>query len=89
MNNLVNVITFQQMCQDRDKGVHAFLARLNSQAELCDMMVPCPEHRCAVSFMERLTMLKLVHGLQCVLMFDPLATPSHILHLEVMEVMTV
>ena len=63
-NNLVNVITFQQMAQERDEGVHAFLARLNGQAELCDLTVPCPEHGCSVSFKERLTMLQLVRGLQ-------------------------
>ena len=63
-NNLVNVIAFQQMCQERDEGVHGFLARLNGQAELCDMTVTCPEHGCDVSFKERLTMLQLVRGLQ-------------------------
>ena len=63
-NNLVNVIAFQQMCQERDEGVHGFLARLNGQAELCDMTVSCPEHGCDVSFKERLTMLQLVRGLQ-------------------------
>ena len=52
------------MAQERDEGVHAFLARLNGQAELCDLTVPCPEHGCSVSFKERLTMLQLVRGLQ-------------------------
>lgn len=64
-NNLVNVIRFQQMCQDRDEGVHAFLARLNGQAELCDMTVKCPSETCSrgMSFKERLTMLQLVRVL--------------------------
>ena len=63
-NNLVNVIQFQQMYQERDEGVHGFLARLNGQAELCNLTVPCPEHGCEVSFKERFTMLQLVRGLQ-------------------------
>ena len=69
-NNLVNVIDFQRMCQERDERVQGYLARLNGAAELCDLTVSwkCPGMECKevnqVSFKERFTMLQLVRGLQ-------------------------
>ena len=45
-NNLVNVMTLQGMNQEREEGVHAFLARLNGQADLCDLQVICPPPTC-------------------------------------------
>ena len=40
------------------------MARLNGQAELCDLTVLYPEHGCDISFKKRLMMLQLVRGLQ-------------------------
>merc|ERR1712082_187787 len=64
-NNLVNVMTMQGMSQDREEGVHAFLARLNGQANLCDLQITCPQPNCQkeVSFKEKFKMLQLVWGL--------------------------
>ena len=64
-NNLVNIMTLQGLGQEKDEGVHAFLARLNGQAELCDLCVTCPRPECQeeVSFIDRFKMLQLVRGL--------------------------
>ena len=64
-NNLVNVMTLQGMNQEREEGVNAFLARLNGQADLCDLQVTCPNSDCQkeVSFKEKFKMLQLVWGL--------------------------
>merc|ERR1712082_140601 len=64
-NNLVNVMTMQGMSQDREEGVHAFLARLNGQADLCDLAVVCPQPGCQkeVSFKDKFKMLQFVWGL--------------------------
>merc|ERR1712082_405905 len=58
-------MTMQGMSQDREEGVHAFLARLNGQADLCDLAVTCPQPQCCkeVSFKEKFKMLQLVWGL--------------------------
>ena len=58
-NNLVNVIQFQQMCQESGEWVDAFLACLNRQ-----VVLHCPEHGFSVSFKECLTILQLDCGLQ-------------------------
>ena len=58
-------MTLQGLGQEKDEGVHAFLARLNGQAELCDLRVSCPRAGCQeeVSFGEKFKMLHLVRGL--------------------------
>ena len=53
-NNLVNIMTLQGMGQEREEGVLAYLARLNGQAELCDLSVACPCGK-VVSFKDKFT----------------------------------
>ena len=63
-NNLVNVLGLQRMGQERDEGVLSFLARLNGQADLCDLQVTCPAP-CGkkVCFKDKFKLLQLVYGL--------------------------
>ena len=68
-NNLVAVVEFQGMLQERDERVQAYLARLKGAAELCDLTVKwkCQNTKCqessTVSFKDRFTTLQLVRGL--------------------------
>merc|ERR1712059_148142 len=53
------------MGQHRDEKVNSFAARLNGKADLCDLVVECPEPECGskVSFKEKIVMYQLIRGL--------------------------
>ena len=56
LNNLVNVVHFQEMKQFSDKTIAAFGTRLNGHANVCDFYTECPNTACdnSVSFREKM-----------------------------------
>jgi len=40
-NNMINIVQFQSLCQERDELVPQFAARLNGGAAICDFTVTC------------------------------------------------
>ena len=55
-NNLINIIELQRMGQQRNEPVSTYTARLNGQADLCDLVVTCQECQSEVSFKEKTAM---------------------------------
>ena len=51
-NNMINIVEFQGLCQDRDELVPQFAARLNGGAAICDFTVKC-ECSASVSYSEQ------------------------------------
>ena len=58
-------MTLQGMNQEWEEGLQAFLSRLISQTNLCNLQVICPQPNCQkeVSFKDKFKMLQLVWGL--------------------------
>jgi len=61
-NNMINIVQFQSLCQDRDELVPQFAARLNGAASICDFTVSCP-HSTSVSYAEKMQSFQLIRGL--------------------------
>lgn len=62
-NNLINIIDLQRMGQQRNEPISTYTARLNGQADLCDLMVTCSECQRDVFFKEKTAMYQLIRGL--------------------------
>ena len=62
-NNLINIIELQRMGQQRGETIKTYSARLNGQADLCDLFVTCNSCNEDVSFKEKTTMYQLIRGL--------------------------
>ena len=64
-NNLVNIVEFQRMGQNKDETIMAFSTRLNGQADVCDMFVPCHNQECSadVSYKEDMITYQFLRGL--------------------------
>ena len=61
-NNMINIVQFQSLCQDRDELVPQFAARLNGGAAICEFTVTC-ECTKKVSYTEAMQSFQLVRGL--------------------------
>ena len=61
-NNMINIVQFQGLCQDRDELVPQYAARLNGGAAICDFTVDC-ECKKSVSYSEAMQSFQLVRGL--------------------------
>ena len=61
-NNMINIVQFQSLGQDRDELVPQFAARLNGGAAICDFTVTC-ECSKSVSYSEAVQAFQLVRGL--------------------------
>ena len=61
-NNMINIVQFQSLCQDRDELVPHYAARLNGGAAICDFTVNC---KCleSVSYAEPMQSFQLIRGL--------------------------
>ena len=62
-NNLVNIIELQKMGQGADETVLQYSTRLNGQANICDLYVPCSNCDHDVSFREKTIMYQMIRGL--------------------------
>ena len=65
LNNLVNVVHFQEMKQFSDETIAAFGTRLNGHANVCDFYTECPNPACdnSVSFREKMILFQFLKGL--------------------------
>ena len=61
-NNMINIVQFQSLCQERDELVPQFAARLNGGAAICDFTVDCICHE-KVSYGEPMQSFQLIRGL--------------------------
>ena len=61
-NNMINIVNFQSLCQERDELVPQFAARLNGGASICDFTVQC-ECQKSVSYSQEMQSFQLVRGL--------------------------
>ena len=61
-NNMINIVHFQSLCQERDELVPQFAARLNGGAAICDFTVDC-ECAKSVSYSQAMQSFQLVRGL--------------------------
>ena len=61
-NNMINIVQFQGLCQDRDELVPQYAARLNGGAAICDFTVDCVCSK-SVSYSEAMQSFQLVRGL--------------------------
>ena len=61
-NNMINIVHFQSLCQERDELVPQFSARLNGGAAICDFTVACTCSE-SVSYSEEMQSFQLVRGL--------------------------
>ena len=61
-NNMINIVEFQNLCQERDELVPQFAARLNGGAAICDFTVTC-ECSKSVSYSDAMQCFQLVRGL--------------------------
>ena len=59
-NNLVNIVTLQQMGQQQNETVTSYSTRLNGQADVCDLLIECPDCHHDVSFKEKVLMYQFV-----------------------------
>ena len=61
-NNMINIVHFQSLCQERDELVPQFAARLTGGAAICDFTVEC---KCkeSVSYSEAMQSFQLIRGL--------------------------
>ena len=61
-NNMINIVDFQSLCQDRDELVPQFAARLNGGAAICDFTVKC---KCleSVSYSQAMQSFQIIRGL--------------------------
>ena len=64
LNNLVNIVEFQNLAQFNNETVTAFATRLSGHANLCDMLVTCSTCELDVSFKNKLVMFQFVKGLK-------------------------
>ena len=62
-NNLVNVVEFQRMGQNKEETIMAYSTRLNGQADICDMFLPCPGCSQDVSYKEHMLTYQFIRGL--------------------------
>ena len=62
-NNLVNIVEFQRMGQNKDENIMSYVTRLNGQADVCDFMVECTACQADISFKDKIIMYQLVRGL--------------------------
>ena len=61
-NNMINIVQFQSLCQERDELVPQYAARLNGGAAICDFTVTC-ECSKGVSYSQAMQSFQLVRGL--------------------------
>ena len=61
-NNMINIVQFQSLGQDRDELVPQFAARLNGGAAICDFTVTCDCSK-SVSYAEAMQSFQLIRGL--------------------------
>ena len=61
-NNMINIVQFQSLAQDRDELVPQFSAKINGAAAICDFTVKC-ECLKSVSYAEAMQSFQLVRGL--------------------------
>ena len=61
-NNMINIVNFQSLCQERDELVPQFAARLNGGASICDFTVKCTCNL-SVSYAQAMQSFQLVRGL--------------------------
>lgn len=59
LNNLVNIVNFQQMAQFNDETVTAFVTRLNGPANLCDLNTKCESCSLDISFKKKMIMYQM------------------------------
>ena len=62
-NNLVNVISFQNIQQENDETIQQFAARLNGAANVCDFTVKCKCNN-DVSYKDKIQSFQLIRGLK-------------------------
>ena len=62
-NNLVNIIELQKMGQGADETILQYSTRLNGQANICDLFVPCTNCDHDVSFRDKTIMYQFIRGL--------------------------
>ena len=53
-NNLVNIVEFQRMGQNKGETIMNYSTRLNGHADVCDMFIACPECSHDVSYKEHM-----------------------------------
>ena len=61
-NNMINIVQFQSLCQERDELVPQFAARLNGGAAICDFTATCECNK-KVSYGDAMQAFQLVRGL--------------------------
>ena len=61
-NNMINIVQFQSLCQEREELVPQFAARLNGGAAICDFTAIC-ECTKKVSYGDAMQAFQLVRGL--------------------------
>ena len=61
-NNMINIVNFQSLCQERDELVPQFAARLNGGAAICDFTVKCSCDQ-SVSYSQAMQSFQLIRGL--------------------------
>ena len=61
-NNMINIVDFQSLAQERDELVPQFGARINGAAAICDFTVQC-ECSKSISYSEAMQSFQLVRGL--------------------------
>ena len=61
-NNMINIVQFQSLGQERDELVPQFAARLNGGAAICDFTVTC-ECSKSVSYSDAMQSFQLIRGL--------------------------
>ena len=62
-NNLVNIVEFGRMGQNKDETIMAYSTRLNGQADVCDMFVSCNDCSVDVSYKEDMITYQFLRGL--------------------------
>ena len=61
-NNMVNIMSFQEMYQEKSESITQFAARLNGSANICDFTVTCSCKQ-AVSFSDKIQAFQLIRGI--------------------------